>query len=337
MGTERRSNIIGGEEVFNRQELEQKSLDSIKLFLELGLNFFDTAWSFECNSAPCHSFTGSLCRDTSSETILGYAASRYGRNKFILATKFHLEADGEVQSTFSDTFPLGKQLSSNQTFQCTESYDSQSISGHYSVVDKFIRRQLAASLKSLGTDFIDLYYMQTTDLQGETMIVEVMHCLKALVLEKKINYVGLSVNSADTIRRSHAIYPLTAIFADYSFQYRRIEIDVLSTCRELGIGIVARHPYGEGPNSSDRLLWRGSDTRASTDKKVKKSTSQLIDLATEKKCTPNQLALGWLHAQGIDVFPLIETNATEKITEAFHALKIHLYGTDVEEIGTLRL
>lgn len=337
MGTERRSNIIGGEEVFNRQELEQKTLDSIKLFLELGLNFFDTAWSFECYSAPSHSFTGSLCRGTSSETILGYATSRYGRNKFILATKFHLEADDEVRSASSKSLPADHQISSNQIFQRTESYDNQSISGHYSMVDKFIRRQLMASLKSLGTDFIDLYYMQTTDSLGETMIVEVMHCLKSLVLEKKIHYIGLSVNSADTIRKAHAIYPVTAVFADYSFQYRNIEIDVLSTCRELGIGIVARHPYGEGPNSSDRLLWRGSDARASTDKKVKKSTSQLIDLAFEKKCTPNQLALGWLHAQGIDIFPLIETNATEKITEAFHALKIHLYGTDVEEIGTLRL
>ena len=156
VGTERRSNIIGGEEVFNRQELEQKSLDSIKLFLELGLNFFDTAWSFDCNSAPNHSFTGSLCPDTSSETILGYAASRYGRNKFILATKFHLEADDEVRSPSSHAFSLGNQLSFNQTFQRTESYDNQSISGHYSMVDKFIRRQLMASLKSLGTDFIDL-------------------------------------------------------------------------------------------------------------------------------------------------------------------------------------
>ena len=337
MGTENRASLTGGDEILNRKEQENLCMQSIKLFLELGLNFFDTAWICESNSfPPRNSGTRPLCRDTTSEMILGRAIAHFGRKKFVLATMFYMQSVDISPRNLSQTFPQSTPTQIPRGLQPSYSDDNLPKNGRKTMTDRIIRRQLAASLKRLGTDFIDLYYLQKTDID-HSVIDDVMHCVKALVRERKIKYVGLSVNSAELIRRAHRIHPITAIFAEYSFQHRDIEVDVLSTCRELGIGIVARRPYGCG--SFDQPPSSGSDGRGtgSPEKKVKKSTSQFIGLAAEKNCTLNQFALGWLHAQGIDVFPLIETNKVENVLEAFKALKIHLYGADVEEIGTIRL
>jgi aryl-alcohol dehydrogenase-like predicted oxidoreductase len=343
MGTENRASLTGGDEISNIKEQENLSMQSIKLFLELGLNFFDTAWVCESNCfSPRNSGARPLCRDTTSEMILGRAVAHFGRKKFVLATTFYMQSVDISPRYLSQTFPQTTQTQVQRGLQPSYSDDNLPKNGRKTITDRIIRRQLAASLKRLGTDFIDLYYLQKTDID-HSVIEDVMHCVKALVRERKIKYVGLSVNSAELIRRAHRIHPITAIFAEYSFQYRDIEVGVLSTCRELGIGIVARRPYGCGSYSSSSSFGQPPSSRSdargtgSPEKKIKKSTSQFIDLAAEKNCTLNQFALGWLHAQGIDVFPLIETNKVENVLEAFKALKIHLYGADLEEIGTIRL
>lgn len=340
MGTENRASLTGGDEILNRKEQENLCMQSIKLFLDLGLNFFDTAWICESNSFPPRNLGARpFCRDTTSEMILGRAIAHFGRKKFVLATNFYMQSVDISPRNLSQTFPQTTPVQVPRGFQPSYSDDNLAKNGRKTMTDRVIRRQLAASLKRFGTDFIDLYYLEKTDID-HTVIEDVMHCVKALVRERKIKYVGLSVTSAELIRRAHRIHPITAIFAEYSFQHRDIEASVLSTCRELGIGIVARRPYGGCSFSSfDQPLSRGSDARGTgfSEKKVKKSTSQFIELAAEKNCTPNQFALGWLHAQGIDVFPLIETNKVENVLEAFRALKIHLYGADVEEVGTIQL
>ena len=337
VGIETRSSVIGGgDEASSRKEQENLCMQSIKLFLELGLNFFDTAWICESNCFPPRNLDARLLyRDTTSEMILGRAVAHFGRKRFVLATSFYMQSVDISPRNLSKTFPQTTPSQVPRSLQPTYSDDNTPKNGQKTITDRIIRRQLTASLKRLGTDFIDLYYLQKTDID-HSVVEDVMHCLKGLVRERKIKYVGLSVNSADLIRRAHRIHPITAVFAEYSFQYRDIEVDVLSTCRELGIGIVARRPYGSG-TPCDQSPSSGSDVRGSPEKKIKKSSSQFLDLAAEKNCTPNQFALGWLHAQGIDVFPLIETNKTENVLEAFKALKIHLYGTDLDEVGTIRL
>ena len=325
MGILNRGTFAGHEDVLDRREQENQSVRTVELFLSLGLNFFDTAWTCELSRSTECSAVKSFIYDTTSETVLGYAISQFGRKKFVVSTKFHVQNIQLCQKNFA---PAASSIP-------TSAFNQSSLSDGNSI-EKIIRSQLAASLKRLGTDFIDLYYQQeSTD--EHIVIDEVMLCLKNLVREGKIRYIGLSACSGETIRRAHGIHPITAIFTEYSFQNRVIEHEALKVCRELGIGIIARYPYGLNSFSSDYPIRRGSDPRGSPEKKIKKSTSNFLDLATEKNCTPNQLALGWLHAQGIDIFPLIESNSAETVFEAFLALKSHLYGTDVEEIGTLRL
>jgi aryl-alcohol dehydrogenase-like predicted oxidoreductase len=325
MGISNRGTLAGLDDVLDRREQENQSVRTIELFLKLGLNFFDTAWTCEQSRPTECSAVRSLTCDTTSEMVLGYAISQFGRKKFVVSTKFHVQNVQSFQNNLAPTVSSISTLSANQS----PLSDGNSI-------EKIIRSQLAASLRRLGTDFIDLYYQQeSTD--DHIVIDEVMLCLKTLVRERKIRYIGLSASCGETIRRAHGIHPITAVFTEYSFQNRVIEHEALKVCRELGIGIIARYPYGSSTISPDYPVRRGSDPRGSPEKKIKKSTSNFLDLATEKNCTPNQLALGWLHAQGIDIFPLIESNSAETVFEAFLALKSHLYGTDVEEIGTFRL
>ena len=325
MGISSRGSFAGHDDVQDHREQENQSVRTIELFLKLGLNFFDTAWTCDLGRSTECSAVKSSANDTTSETVLGYAISQFGRKKFVVSTKFHLQ---NIQLCQNKSAPTVSPMPSSVT-------NPNSIADVNSI-EKIIRSQLTASLKRLGTDFIDLYYQQeSTD--EHIVIDEVMLCLKSLVREGKIRYVGLSACSGEAIRRAHGIHPITAIFTEYSFQNRAIEHEILKVCRELGIGIIARYPYGLYSLSPDYPILRGSDPRGSPEKKIKKSTSNFLDLATAKNCTPNQLALGWLHAQGIDIFPLIESNSAETVFEAFLALKSHLYGTDVEEIGTLRL
>ena len=325
MGTSCRGSLAGHDDVQDHREQENQSVRTIELFLKLGLNFFDTAWTCELSRSTELSADKSSANDTTSEAVLGYAISQFGRKKFVVSTKFHLQ-----------NIQLCQNKSASNVSPMPSSVLNPNSIADVNLIEKTIRSQLTASLKRLGTDFIDLYYQQeSTD--EHIVIDEVMLCLKSLVREGKIRYVGLSACSGEAIRRAHGIHPITAIFTEYSFQNRAIELEVLKVCRELGIGIIARYPYGLHSISPDYPIPRGSDPRGSPEKKIKKSTSNFLDLATEKNCTPNQLALGWLHAQGIDIFPLIESNSAETVFEAFLALKSHLYGTDVEEIGTLRL
>ena len=173
-----------------------------------------------------------------------------------------------------------------------------------------MRRQLAESLERLQTDYIDLYYQHRPD--ANTPIEDVIRVLKSFISEGKVKYIGLSECSPETLRRAHAVHPITALQMEYSLQTRDIESNgILETARELGVGIVAYSPLGRGFltakfTSLDQLDpkdWRRTNPRWQQENFEKNAQVEAFkEFAASKQCTPGQLALAWLHAQGILYF-----------------------------------
>ncbi|XP_022858357.1 perakine reductase-like isoform X1 [Olea europaea var. sylvestris] len=204
---------------------------------------------------------------------------------------------------------------------------------------EYARSCCEASLKRLDVDYIDLYYIHRID---NTVPIEyTMGELKKLVKEGKIKYIGLSEASPDTIRRAHAVHPVTAIQMDYSLWVRDIEEEIIPLCRELGIGIVPYSPLGRGffagkaivesadPNSSltshPRLQGENFD-------KNKVLYFRIEALAKKHGCTPAQLALAWVLHQGNDVVPIPGTTKIKNLHDNIGALKVKLTKEDLKEI-----
>lgn len=204
----------------------------------------------------------------------------------------------------------------------------------------YVRAACEASLKRLEIDCIDLYYQHRVD---TTIPIEVtMGELKKLVDEGKIKYIGLSEASAATIRRAHAVHPLTAIQLEWSLMARDVEKEIIPTCRELGIGIVAYSPIGRGFFSSGPKLVEtltDDDYRKSLPKfqgenleHNKTLYERVKEMASRKGCTPAQLALAWVHHQGNDVCPIPGTTRIENFNQNIQALSVTLSAEDMAEL-----
>ncbi|KAL6660386.1 hypothetical protein ACP70R_001932 [Stipagrostis hirtigluma subsp. patula] len=204
----------------------------------------------------------------------------------------------------------------------------------------YVRAACEGSLKRLGVNCIDLYYQHRIDTRVpiEVTIGE----LKKLVEEGKINYIGLSEASASTIRRAHAVHPITAVQLEWSLWSRDVEEDIIPTCRELGIGIVAYSPLGRGFFSSGAKL---VDSLSEQDyrKHLPRFQPENLDkniqifervkaMATRKGCTPSQLALAWLQHQGNDVCPIPGTTKVENFNQNVGALSVKLTPDEMAEL-----
>ena len=170
-----------------------------------------------------------------------------------------------------------------------------------------------------------------------------MECLKQLVQEGKIRYVGMSECTPSEFRRAHAVYPVTAIQMEYSLQSRDVDAEIIPTARELGVGIVAYSPLGRGFLSAtftalDQLAendWRRTQPRFSEENFAKNVQTRFFEYAAKKKCTPAQLALAWVHAQGSDIFPIPGTKDPSRLEENLGALNITLSPEEAKEVGDL--
>lgn len=208
---------------------------------------------------------------------------------------------------------------------------------------EYVRACCEASLKRLQVDCIDLYYQHRIDTKVpiEVTIGE----LKKLVEEGKIKYIGLSEASASTIRRAHAVHPITAVQLEWSLWTRDVEEDILPTCRELGIGIVPYSPLGRGFFSSGAKLvdsLADNDFRKSLPRfqaenleHNKHIFEQVNKMALKKGCTPSQLALAWVHHQGIDVCPIPGTTKIENLNQNIGALSVKLTESELAELESL--
>ncbi|KAL2508974.1 putative aldo-keto reductase 2 [Forsythia ovata] len=205
---------------------------------------------------------------------------------------------------------------------------------------EYVRQCIEASLKRLNVDYIDLYYQHRTD--ASVPIEETMWELKKLVEEGKIKYIGLSEASVDTIKRAHAVHPITAVEMEYSLWTREIEEDVIPLCRELGIGIVAYSPLGHGffagkaiveSLPSETLLDKHPRFAGENLEKNKVLYVRFANLAAKHSCTPPQLALAWLLHQGDDVVPIPGTTKIKNLIDNINSLAVKLTPDDLKEIA----
>jgi len=266
------------------------SVALIRAAVQRGVTFFDTAQVY----GPFD-----------NEEIVGEALEPV-RDQVVIATKFGFELS-TGQSTGPDSRP------------------------------ETIRSSVEDSLRRLRTDHIDLLYQHRVD--PAVPIEETVGAMAELVKEGKVRYIGLSEASPEVIRRAHATHPLTAVQSEYSLWTRDPEAEVLSTLRELGIGLVAYSPLGRGfltghIRSVDDLPeddWRRTNPRFQAE--ALRENIELADrvraLAEERRVTPGQLALAWVHAQGEDIVPIPGTKRPERLEENVAALEVELSDEDV--------
>ncbi|KFK30953.1 hypothetical protein AALP_AA6G049000 [Arabis alpina] len=207
----------------------------------------------------------------------------------------------------------------------------------------YVREACMASLKRLDVACIDLYYQHRIDTRVPIEIT--MGELKKLVEEGKIKYIGLSEASASTIRRAHAVHPITAVQLEWSLWTRDVEEEIVPTCRELGIGIVAYSPLGRGFFASGPKIVENLDNN-DIRKTLPRFQQENLDhnktlyekvcaMSEKKGCTPAQLALAWVHHQGDDVCPIPGTTKIENFNRNIGALSVRLTPEEMSELESI--
>ncbi|KAG2696614.1 hypothetical protein I3760_07G065500 [Carya illinoinensis] len=237
-----------------------------------------------------------------NEILLGKALKQLPREKIQIATKFGIE-----RLVFTDMVVNGS--------------------------PEYVRSCCEASLKRLDVEYIDLYYQHRVD--TKVPIEETIGELKKLVEEGKVKYIGLSEASPDTIRRAHAIHPITALQMEWSLWTRDIEEEIIPLCRELGIGIVPYSPLGRGffagkgvveSLATDSSLANHPRFQGKNLDKNKTIYSQIESLARKHECNPAQLAIAWVLEQGVDVVPIPGTTKIKNLDNNIGSLKVTLTG-----------
>jgi aryl-alcohol dehydrogenase-like predicted oxidoreductase len=208
---------------------------------------------------------------------------------------------------------------------------------------EYVRQACDASLQRLGIETIDLYYQHRIDPQ--TPIEETVGAMAGLVQAGKVRYLGLSEASPDTIRRAHAIHPISALQTEYSLWSREPEDEILPTLRELGIGFVPYSPLGRGfltgqiqkPEDLTPDDWRKGSPRFQGENFQKNLdlVRKIEQLAARKGCKPSQLALAWVLAQGEDFAPIPGTKRRKYLEENAGAEQLDLTASDLAEIDAI--
>ena len=258
--------------------------------------------------------TAQIYGPLTNEQLVGKAI-KGKRDEYVIATKF--------QRNLDDTVP-----------------GDMSTLGDLDSSPKSVTRTLEGSLQRLGTDRVDLYYQHRVDPTVE--IEETVGAMAELVEQGKVLHLGLSEAAPETIRRAHAVHPITALQTEYSVFARQPEADILPTCRELGIGFVAYSPLGRGFlsgrfSSPDELAeddfrrtqprFQGENLEAN-----RRIVAKLQEIAAEKEITPAQLALAWVLAQGDDIVPIPGTKRRKYLEENAQAADVELTEEDFARI-----
>jgi len=208
---------------------------------------------------------------------------------------------------------------------------------------EYVRKACDASLQRLGVDTIDLYYQHRVD--KSTPIEDTVGAMAELVQAGKVKHLGLSEASPATIRRAHAVHPITALQSEYSMWSRDPEGALLSTLRELGIGFVPYSPLGRGfltgqfktPEDIPEGDFRRNNPRFQGGNFYKnlKLVEEIRTMATEKDATPGQLALAWVLAQGNDIVPIPGTKRTSYLRENVGAAEVVLTSEDLQRLDKI--
>lgn len=258
--------------------------------------------------------TAQLYGPLTNEELIGRAIKGH-RDDYLIATKFARRMGSATPGDLSTTGPLDG-------------------SGEH------VRSSIDGSLKRLGTDYVDLYYQHRVD--PSVPIEETVGAMAELVEQGKVRHIGLSEAAPATIRRAHAVHPITAVQTEYSLWTRDPEAEVLPTCRELGIGFVPYSPLGRGflsgrfksPDELDEDDFRRGGPRF-TGENLKANlqlAAKVAELADQKGITPAQLALAWVLAQGDDLVPIPGTKRRRYLEENAAAVEVELSD---EELGSI--
>jgi aryl-alcohol dehydrogenase-like predicted oxidoreductase len=205
----------------------------------------------------------------------------------------------------------------------------------------YVQQAAEASLKRLGLDHIDLYYQHRVD--PNTPIEETVEAMAALVKQGKVRHLGLSEAGAATIRRAHAVHPISAVQTEWSLWSRDIEDEVVPTCRELGIAVVPYSPLGRGfltGRFASKEDFKDGDYRQATQPRMAGANLErnleivaaLRALAAEKGVTAGQLALAWVQSRGADVVPIPGTKRRKYLEENVAAAGLRLSIEDIADI-----
>jgi aryl-alcohol dehydrogenase-like predicted oxidoreductase len=215
----------------------------------------------------------------------------------------------------------------------------RSISGR----PEYVRACCEQSLQRLGVDYIDLYYQHRVD--PAVPIEETVGAMADLVIQGKVRYLGLSEAAPATVRRAHRVHPIAALQSEYSLWSRDPEDLILPTLRELGIALVAYSPLGRGFLAGrfhriDELApddWRRGSPRFQGENFARNLAlvEQVRTIAEHKGCTPSQLALAWLLAQGPDIVPIPGTSSRARLEENVAAVDLQLSHQDLERIASI--
>jgi aryl-alcohol dehydrogenase-like predicted oxidoreductase len=258
--------------------------------------------------------TAQLYGPLTNEELVGKAV-KGRREEYVIATKFSLRMDNADPGDMST---IGAQDGSAE----------------------HVRSSIDGSLQRLGTDYVDLYYQHRVD--PNVPIEETVGAMGELVEAGKVRHIGLSEAAPETLRRAHAIHPITALQTEYSLWTRGVEAEILPLCRELGIGFVPYSPLGRGFLSGrfssreeiDEDDFRRNNPRFSGEnfEQNLRIAAKVKEIADEKGITPAQLALAWVLAQGENIVPIPGTKRRSYLEQNAAAVEVELSQADLERI-----
>ena len=277
---------------------DAQSIATLQRAVELGVTFFDTA---------------DMYGPYTNEQLVGRGLKPF-RDRVLVATKF-----GIVRDLTDPT--------------------KRSING----TPEYVKASCDGSLQRIGVDHIDLYYQHRV--APGTPIEETVGAMADLVTAGKVRFLGLSEASAATIRRAHAVHPIAALQSEYSLWSRDIEDDIIPTCRELGITIVPYSPLGRGfltgairhfeDLAEDDFRRRSPRFQGANFAKNLELVDAVAAMAQDKGCTPAQLALAWVLAQGDDMVPIPGTRSIARLEENVGAADVHLDEADLTRLESI--
>src|SRR5260221_1570827 len=275
---------------------DEESIATLEKAIEIGINFWDTA---------------DVYANGSNEELIAKVLQP-NRKKIFIATKFGFRSDAEGMPSSFDGSPA------------------------------YLKTAVEASLRRLKTDVIDLYYAHRID--PNVPVEEMVGAMAELVKEGKVRFLGLSEASVNSIRRAHAVHPISALQSEYSILTRDVEKDVLPVCRELKISFIPFSPLARGlmtnaldinqlsANDFRRALPRYQGEHAENNKQL---SAAFAELAESKGCTPAQLAIAWVLAQGEYIIPIPGTKRRKYLLDNAGSVEVSLSPLDLTQIAAV--
>jgi len=273
-----------------------ESIATLEKAIELGVTFWDTA---------------DIYGNGKNEELISKVL-KPNRDKIFLATKFGFKARPDGKATDFDGSP------------------------------EYMKMAVEKSLKRLKTDVIDLYYAHRID--PNIPVEEMVGAMAELVKEGKVRFLGLSEASAHSLKRAYAVHPISALQSEYSLLTRDVEKEILPTCKELGITFIPFSPLARGlmTNTLDLNNLKENDFRKTLPRYTQEYAENntilaegFARIAQNKSCTPSQLALAWILAQGDQIIPIPGTKRRKYLIENAASIDIALTSKDLSEIETL--